>query len=143
MTAAIIRQTNGIKWPTGPGPYPPWPPWPSPPWASLPWALPVPSLGPGPSPPWALPQPSLGPGLSLNRTYLKPSQDPWTLARNVAPYYSSFCVNESLPTDAFCLRDSQVFSNRHCVATSTFCKLPSLARRSEARGQRPNGQNDK
>ena len=47
-----------------------------------------------------------GPVLSLNWTYLKPSQDPWTLARNVAPCYSSFFVKEILPTDAFCLRDS-------------------------------------
>ena len=40
-----------------------------------------------------------GRGLSFYRTYVKPSQIPWALARNVVSGYSSFLVNEILPTD--------------------------------------------
>ena len=45
-------------------------------------------------------------GLSLDTACSKLPQDPWTLARNAAPCYSSFFRNVILPTDAFYLRDS-------------------------------------
>ena len=50
--------------------------------------------------------------LSLTSGYLKTSQNPWTLARNFMPRYSSFSANLIQPTGAFYLRDSQVFLNR-------------------------------
>ena len=51
-------------------------------------------------------------GLSFYRTYLKPSQDPWRLARNVVPCYSSYLLNEIRPTDESYWHDSYSFSNR-------------------------------
>ena len=50
--------------------------------------------------------------LSLTSGYLKTSQNPWTLARNFMPRYSSFSANFIQPTGAFYLRDSHVFLNR-------------------------------
>ena len=71
--------------------------------------------------------------LSLNPTSAKLSQNPWTLARNVAASYSRFSANFIRPTGAFYLRDSHVFLNRRnrCHINFFANYLFGLSKRSE------------
>ena len=50
--------------------------------------------------------------LSPHWTSVKPSQNPWRLARNVGPCYSRFFGDVILPTDESKCNESHTFSNR-------------------------------